>query len=366
MILSTDIILEGSPSFRMDVRVTAARNYGKNRAVRALRRMYTTWSGRSGKLNDYAHRQLSGLMRYYYYQRWKDFFDAADQNRSVSFVARDKAYLNRAIAKVEAPTNAALLKRVDLVLDFVEKTHHQYPERFRPTTGVPWALSKTSNATATSTMRYTVTKHMRGAERYAVEVIWTHGPNALNIEKVELYEDGVCVAVDAHKGSTGIKHVSNIYVLDLPRFHPEKTYELVLTGYGEAGSNSHGYLTLAPVNALHQRVQMNWSLPKPSPVHTMTFSVSEYITAAGRYDVTITWLAGPHALKIEKVELYEGSKLVAVDTHKGSTGIKHVDNVYTLDVKHFRTGLDDYELRITGFGDGGQNSSGIFTITPKK
>jgi alpha-N-acetylglucosaminidase len=246
MILSTDIVLEGAPLFRMDLRETAARKYGKNRAVIALRRMYTTWSGRSGKLNDYAHRQLSGLMRYYYYQRWKDFFDAADQTRSYSHTARDNAYLNRAIAKVKAPSAGELINRVGLVLDFVEKIHKKYPDRFRPTAGVPWVL------------------------------------------------------------------------------------------------------------------------PKVAPPACMTFSVSEYITAAGRYDVEIKWTSGPHALKIEKVELYEGNKLVASDVHAGSTGIRNSNNVYTLDVKTFRTGLEDYELRVTCSGDGGNNSSGIFIITPKK
>ncbi len=41
----------------------------------AAKRLVTTWIGRTGELNDYSHRQLSGLMRDYYYRRWQIFFD---------------------------------------------------------------------------------------------------------------------------------------------------------------------------------------------------------------------------------------------------------------------------------------------------
>ncbi|MDO5462867.1 MAG: alpha-N-acetylglucosaminidase TIM-barrel domain-containing protein [bacterium] len=249
MILATELILEGSDHFRMDIRERNVQLYGKNRAIIALRRMYTTWTGRSGKLNDYAHRQQAGLMRYYYYYRWKNFFDAAAKNQNVSNQTRDALdakYLRQTIAMVQPVDAGSLLKRVGASLDFVEKIHKKYPARFIPEVGKPWTL------------------------------------------------------------------------------------------------------------------------PNVAPPAVMTFSVSEDIQSAGVYEVEIKWKAGRHALKISKVELYEGNKLVASDEHPGSTGWKHDNNVYTLEVKQYRTGLEDYELRITCMGDNGRNSSGVFIIRPKQ
>ena len=42
--------------------------------TRNLRRLITTWSPSITPLNDYAHRQLSELIRYYYMPRWSSFF----------------------------------------------------------------------------------------------------------------------------------------------------------------------------------------------------------------------------------------------------------------------------------------------------
>lgn len=44
---------------------------------KALKQLFTTWVPKSGTtLNDYAHRQLSELMRHYYLPRWKAYFRA--------------------------------------------------------------------------------------------------------------------------------------------------------------------------------------------------------------------------------------------------------------------------------------------------
>lgn len=56
------------------------------------------------------------------------------------------------------------------------------------------------------------------------------------------------------------------------------------------------------------------------------------IKAAGTYEVTFNYSRGPHQLVIEGVTLYDGSRKVAEDIHRGTTGIKHNKNVYTLQV----------------------------------
>ena len=46
----------------------------KGEMTRNLRRLITTWTPNITSLNDYAHRQLSELIRYYYLPRWSAFF----------------------------------------------------------------------------------------------------------------------------------------------------------------------------------------------------------------------------------------------------------------------------------------------------
>ena len=110
---------------------------------------------------------------------------------------------------------------------------------------------------------------------------------------------------------------------------------------------------------------MPWHLNKKRGKTHLDFSVSEYITAAGEFELTVRYLAGRHALKIHAVELFEGEKKVAEDVHEGYAGRKTRDNVYHLKVPQLRTGLEDYILRIHCTGDGGGDSTGVFTLKQK-
>ena len=47
--------------------------------TRNLRRLITTWASRVTVLNDYAHRELSELMRYYYMPRWTAFLSNGEE-----------------------------------------------------------------------------------------------------------------------------------------------------------------------------------------------------------------------------------------------------------------------------------------------
>ncbi|MBR3927002.1 MAG: hypothetical protein IKJ58_09575 [Akkermansia sp.] len=56
------------------------------------------------------------------------------------------------------------------------------------------------------------------------------------------------------------------------------------------------------------------------------------ISAAGKYKVTFTYTRGTEALRIAAVQLFDGNRLVAEDRHVGSTGHRHSNNNYTLEV----------------------------------
>ena len=237
----TDAVLACVPRWRLDTYEARVRRVGGEAAARALRRMYTTWSGRRGALNDYANRQLAGLLSGYYLKRWETFFaDPDPKTLEARLAAIDKAFL-----ETGAPTaNAgAVDETARAALAFARETHARWPSAFRSLKGVPWDLN--------------------GA-----------------------------------KGTV-----------------------------------------------------------------TLTHSVSEFVTQAGTYEVDVRWQKGAHALQIEKVELWEGDRLVATDAHPGYAGIRRENTRYTLRLPAYRTGLEDYTVRITGSGHGGGDSSGIFTVS---
>ncbi len=83
--LEMDRVLAASPYFRLDRYEKLAAELDPDHGPEAVKRMYTTWVEPSGvrrTLDDYAHRQLSGLMGYYY-GRWTQFF-ASEAARSPS------------------------------------------------------------------------------------------------------------------------------------------------------------------------------------------------------------------------------------------------------------------------------------------
>lgn len=76
-ICEMDRVLSVSPYFRLDRYQRLASELDPIHGPQSLVRMYTTWiepTGQRRNLDDYAHRQLSGLM-YFYYGRWTCYFE---------------------------------------------------------------------------------------------------------------------------------------------------------------------------------------------------------------------------------------------------------------------------------------------------
>ena len=85
MLLLQDKLLGTRSEFRLGHWTEAARNCGTNDAERDqyewnARVQITTWGNRTcadtGGLRDYAHKEWQGLLKDFYYMRWKAYFDA--------------------------------------------------------------------------------------------------------------------------------------------------------------------------------------------------------------------------------------------------------------------------------------------------
>ena len=112
----TDALLACHPRWRLDTYEARVRRFGGERAVRAWRRMVTTWSGKRDELDDYAHRQLAGLMGGYCLKRWEIFFNQPG-GADAPLSALDRAFAERG---ADAPPPGDLLEALRAALDFAQ------------------------------------------------------------------------------------------------------------------------------------------------------------------------------------------------------------------------------------------------------
>lgn len=104
--------------------------------------------------------------------------------------------------------------------------------------------------------------------------------------------------------------------------------------------------------------------PELIPVDTNPVEVKGAIpiSAAGTYEVTFTYTRGTHAARIIAVELYDGQKKVAEDRHVGTTGHKHSNNTYKLNVS---SNVKKPRLLISFDMKTERDSHGKITVTKK-
>ena len=86
------------------------------------------------------------------------------------------------------------------------------------------------------------------------------------------------------------------------------------------------------------------------------------IKEAGTYQVSFNYQRGSHAARFMAVELYDGKTKVAEDRHAGSSGHKHNNNVYTLNVSKT---VKKPRLYVTFDMETNRDSYGRITVTKK-
>lgn len=247
----TDAVLACVPRWRLDFCEARTRNVGGEAGPRGYRRMITTWSGRRGALNDYANRQLAGLLSGYYLKRWETFFaDPTPKNLDARLAAIDAAFIDKG-APLPPANGSDLARTVREALRFARGTHERWPTAFLFAKGVPWDLGGVKGSV---TLRHSVSDFVTQAGTYRVEIQWQRGNNALKIEKVELFEGERCVASDVHPGYAGVRREANVYTLRLPTYRTSlEDYTLRITGSGDGGGQSAGVFTILPVGAPDQK-----------------------------------------------------------------------------------------------------------------
>lgn len=111
----------------------------------------------------------------------------------------------------------------------------------------------------------------------------------------------------------------------------------------------------------------SWSpeMLKPNEEHvTLEFDITEAVSdlPAGKHDVVFAYTRGPQGLSILSAELLENGKIISQKTHKGFSGGRKENNIYSLEFPELKPNAK-YTLRTTCYGDGGGNSHGIISIS---
>ena len=241
--IKIDTLLACHPLWRLDyLEGRAARIYGKD-GIKGYRRMITTWVNGNSSLNDYANRQLSGLMRHYYMKRWEAFFATPGEWKTIG-PKIDR--LNRTFPTAELPGTQAPRDPVACIretLKFVEDIHRRYPQAFRQIKGQAWNLKANKGPLS---MSFSVGDQIPDAGDYEVQIRWTRGPQTFKIKKVELFEGDRCVASDIHDGSVGKSiRQGNRYLLRLRKFRDAlDDYTLKISGEGDGAGPANGTFTI--------------------------------------------------------------------------------------------------------------------------
>lgn len=244
VIRQMDLVLSCEPRWTLQWREDIARRTGGEAAAKAIRRLYTTWSGRKGALNDYAHRQLGGLIRDYYLQRWHIFFASQIDHfdPAPALAALDKTFLREGVTSPAGYGPQAFWTIVRGAVQFAGEVHQNFADAFTQTAAIRWALNGTTGKTQIS---FSVSEYIMQAGHLEVTVQYQAGAHALKIHSIELFEGDKKVAEDVHAGYTGLLTKANVYRLHVQQLRSGlEDYTLHINCDGDGGGDSAGIVTI--------------------------------------------------------------------------------------------------------------------------
>jgi len=94
----------------------------------------------------------------------------------------------------------------------------------------------------------------------------------------------------------------------------------------------------------------------------MTWDITWKVDKAGKYTVQFQYTGGEHRLDIEWAEILENGVAIGRDAHKGTTGGRDKDNVYTIEIPAVKAGAK-YVLRASVRSDAGTDSNGEIYVS---
>lgn len=105
-----------------------------------------------------------------------------------------------------------------------------------------WSAGKVSEQA--SPVHYDLSPILKSKGDYQVSFQFTGGAHRLDIDQVDLLEDGKLIDSDVHPGFTGAQCSDNVYTLSLKKFKPNARYSLRAKIHSDGGTDSNGHITL--------------------------------------------------------------------------------------------------------------------------
>lgn len=93
-------------------------------------------------------------------------------------------------------------------------------------------------------VKFDITKTLKSPGNYQVVFQYTGGLHRMDIDQVELLENGKVIHTDTHPGITGGKSNDNIYSISAKSIKPRATYTLRATMHSNGGTDSNGTISL--------------------------------------------------------------------------------------------------------------------------
>lgn len=214
----------------------------------AAKRLVTTWTGKIDELNDYAHRQLSGLMEDYYKPRWVLFFDTYKQALEGKIKSNeiDHKFLT-AVHKIEVdwekegtaytskPAGDLMKNAAQMVKKYGDMAK-ELADFSAEIKGVKWSLRDGAKQ-----FDFDVSDQITSPGTYTATFQWENGSSALEISKVALYEGNKLISEDVHAGQAGMENKANVYTIEVSKLRTNlAAYIIKAEVKGVSGTDSGG------------------------------------------------------------------------------------------------------------------------------
>ena len=241
--LRADSFLEGHPTWRLSRWLSFARSHGtspeeKNKYEQNARRLVTRWGP---PVDDYAAKIWSGLIRDYYLPRWEHFIQSRLSEKNPDMGAWEEKWVrSTGVSAAHAPGDL-----VNACRQAIREAPPLPSSLKRKAAGS--IIGNWTSATVSTEWSYldwpvssADLEKLRG-----VRFVFTSGSHALEIDGVELLENGKIIARDQHAGLAGKPSRGNFYKLSLPKgIHANNGCSLRARVRSVGGKSSNGKLEL--------------------------------------------------------------------------------------------------------------------------
>jgi alpha-N-acetylglucosaminidase len=246
-----DQLLANHPLDRLSRWENLAMRWGINAADREYyrqdaRRQVTTWGG--PVLTEYAANMWSGLLMDYYVPRWTNWLEAKRNGKQFDTEKWEESWIRsrRATVPTRAWTpEAAVNHAADVLSSLPPFGSPTYASTLQGTAVGGWKSGEPTTSFQSRTWDISPKVDTSGTKgSLMIRFQYESGSHRLDIEKVEILQNGVVIATDNHLGRTGLEDVANSYRFAGIQFNAGQRYEIRANIRSDGGSDSNGTIYL--------------------------------------------------------------------------------------------------------------------------